>query len=139
MNYLRKQVLNKMTKDSVGLEGEKLALKFLRKQGYKIIEHSFRCRYGEIDLVAYKKGMVSFIEVKTRTNPEFGQPEESVRRPKQNRMAKIALYYLKKKRLADVSCNFGVVSIRLKGNRPEIQLFENAFAVNEVLPRRMNY
>lgn len=58
----------------LGKEGEDRAAKFLKKQGYLILERNCRTRNGEIDLIAMHEGMVVFIEVKTRTNDAYGLP-----------------------------------------------------------------
>jgi putative endonuclease len=62
----------------LGKLGEDLAARFLKKQGYKIIERNFSSRYGEIDIVAQERRTLVFIEVKTRYSKEFGLPEESI-------------------------------------------------------------
>src|SRR3954462_3604774 len=81
-------------KDELGLMGENAAAKFLKKQGFKILVPRYRCRYGEIDLVAREKDTLVFIEVKTRTSTEYGDPYEAVTLEKQKHMSKVALDYL---------------------------------------------
>ena len=65
-------------KSEVGKFGEDLALIYLKRQGYKIIERNFRIRGGEIDIIAQDNNTLVYIEVKTRTSHAFGLPEESV-------------------------------------------------------------
>ena len=129
----------KKPKDLVGQTGEILARDFLIIRRYQILDQNYRCSLGEIDLIACKKKTISFIEVKTRTSQNFGHPENSVTKRKQTKLARLALAYLQKKRLKNVPCNFGVISILLKDETPEINFFENAFNINELLPPKVNY
>ena len=116
-----------MTTKQTGARGELLAEQFLKKQGYRIVERNFRCKFGEIDLIGFKKGVLSFIEVKTRSSDAFGQPIDSVDKAKQRRLIRLANYYLYKKRAQpELPCQFDVVAIMLKGNKPEIELITNA-------------
>lgn len=123
-------------KTRLGSEGEQIALATLKKKGYKIIERNFKCGLGEIDLIAYKKGRLNFIEVKTRSRQDFGRPEESVSRTKQKRIARIARYYLKQKRIINTPCTFSVISILFKDNKPQVDILENAFLISDILPAR---
>lgn len=84
----------KKTADSIGAAGEKLAASFLKKKGYLIHTANYRCRYGEIDLVAEKDGVLAFIEVKTRANSRFGRPSDYVDIGKQSRILATARTYL---------------------------------------------
>lgn len=107
-----------------------LAEQFLKKQGYRIVERNFRCKFGEIDLIGFKKGVLSFIEVKTRSSDAFGQPIESIDKAKQRRLVRLANYYLYKKKAGDaLPCRFDVVSIMLKDDKPEIELITNAITI----------
>lgn len=115
------------TKD-IGLKGELLAEAFLKKQGYRIVERNFRCKFGEIDIIGFKKGVLSFIEVKTRSSDAFGQPIEAVDKTKQRRLVRLANYYLyKKKAQPELPCRFDVVSILMGKDKPVIGLIINAF------------
>ena len=78
----------------IGKKGEEFAAKFLADIGYEIIENNFYSRYGEIDIVAQKSGVVVFVEVKTRTNQTFGAPEESITPSKLDRIQKAGLMWL---------------------------------------------
>lgn len=80
---------------SLGQYGEDLACKYLQAQGYQILARGFRFRrYGEIDIVANKDGVLSFIEVKTRSSQRYGKPAESVTLAKQRKIYRVAQYYL---------------------------------------------
>lgn len=61
-----------------GQLGEKLARKLLEKKGYKIVEQNYKTRYAEIDLIGIKKGVLVFVEVRTKRDEEFGAPEETI-------------------------------------------------------------
>ena len=65
---------------SEGVWGEALVADFLREKGYKLAAHSYHCRFGEIDLIAWDKDVLCFVEVKTRTNTQMGLPREYVSR-----------------------------------------------------------
>ncbi len=123
-------------KTHLGNRGENIALATLKRDGYKIIDRNFRCNLGEIDLIAARQGRISFIEVKTRSRTDFGRPEESVSRTKQKRIARIARYYLKRKKISNTPCTFSVVSVSLKDNKPRVDILENAFLISDVLPAR---
>jgi putative endonuclease len=108
-----------------GLKGEDLAVNYLKKKGYRILEKNFRTQLGEIDIIAEQNGTIVFVEVKTRTTDAFGLPEEAVTWQKQERIKKVALLYLKGlKRVPPV--RFDVLSIELKPE-PVIEHIEYAF------------
>ena len=80
---------------SLGRYGEDLACKYLQAKGYKILKRNFRCRrFGEIDIVASKAEVLSFIEVKTRASLRYGMPAEAVTLAKQRKIYRVAQYYL---------------------------------------------
>ena len=81
-------------KRQVGTEKENLAAEYLKKKGYFIIEKNYRVRQGEIDLIAWDKSVLCFVEVKSRTNTQMGLPREYVTAGKQARIRKTALFYL---------------------------------------------
>ena len=74
--------------------GEALVEKYLSERGCRIVEREWRCRFGEIDLIAWDKNVLCFVEVKTRTNTQMGLPREYVTAGKQARIRKTALFYL---------------------------------------------
>ena len=77
-----------------GAKGEDIAEKHLRRLGYSIVERNYRCREGEIDIIAWQDDCLVFVEVKTRTGGGFGTPEESVTPLKQERLALLADAYI---------------------------------------------
>ncbi len=113
---------------SLGTRGEMLACEYLRKQGYQILETNFRCKMGEIDAVAKKAGRLRFIEIKTRSGPAFGRPEESVHPSKQKKLTKLAMWYLKEKQIPEISISFDVLAVDWSPVAPPIfKLIEDAF------------
>lgn len=113
-----------MNKRQIGAEREEQAARFLRQQGFQILERNFRCRQGEVDLVARENGVLVFTEVKYRSGLGCGYPSEAVDFRKQEKIRRTALYYLCRKGLPeDTPCRFDVVSIL--GDRAE--LIRNAF------------
>lgn len=109
----------------LGNLGEKLAVLFLEKRGYKIIERNWRCFLGEIDIVAQKDGRWVFCEVKTKRNSLFGLPEERVDRKKQQKLKQLAIVYLKEKGILEkADFRIDVVAVDLKNK--EIRIIENA-------------
>jgi len=112
----------------LGRAGEEAAVEFLKKRGFKVVERGFRLLRGEIDIIAYDRTTLVFVEVKTRSGAGFGAPEESVTAAKQEQIRKIAQLYLLKKRLGDAPCRFDVVSVTLdEEGRPGIRHIEDAF------------
>ena len=82
-----------------GKQGEHLAVEFLEGKGFSILETNYYAsRYGEIDIIAKKDGIIVFVEVKTRTTLSYGHPFESINAQKLSKMQKAAFYYLKEKK-----------------------------------------
>ncbi|MCX5705264.1 MAG: YraN family protein [Candidatus Omnitrophica bacterium] len=119
-----------MTNQSLGLVGEEAAVAFLKEKGYRILERNFKCRLGEVDIVARDNETYCFVEVKTRSSEDFGLPQEAVSRQKQAQISKAALHYLKTKKLFEKSARFDVVSVLYKDDVPKIDLIENAFELD---------
>ena len=114
-------------KKELGKKGEQLALEFLKKKGYRIIEKNYVCKLGEMDIIAKEKDTLAFIEVKTRTSTTFGPPQSAVNSKKQMQLSKVALYFLKEKGVEDVKARFDVVAILLGPKGEEIELIRDAF------------
>ena len=114
-----------MNKRKLGEDKEQLAADYLKAAGYMIIERNFRCRMGEIDLIAKDRDTFVFAEVKFRVNHKAGLPEDAVDYRKQRTIGKVALYYLTTRvRRTDVPCRFDVIAI----DGEEIRHHQNAFA-----------
>lgn len=105
-----------------GREGENLAVDYLLKKGYKILEKNFRCPAGEIDIIARDGNFIVIVEVKRRISDKYGEPQLAVNHKKQEKLKKSALYYLC--RIGkELPVRFDVIAIR--GGK--IEHFENAF------------
>ncbi len=115
----------KSTHVEKGRHGEEEAARQLISRGYEILERNFRTARGEVDIIARHKGMLVFVEVKTRKNALFGTPQEAVDPRKQSRLRNMARYYLYSKRMPDALCRFDVVSVTLETGRVEV--IEDAF------------
>ena len=108
--------------------GEELASKFLKKQGYKIVEKNFRTSLGEIDIVALDRDTITFVEVKTRKSTAFGYPQEAVGLKKQKKISQVASIYLNQKKLNSEKARFDIVAILLSPDQTEkIELIKDAF------------
>ena len=112
----------------VGQTGEKAAVKFLRKRGYRIIETNFRTIFGELDAIARHGDAIVFVEIKTRTTDSLGPPYLSVTGLKQRHIIKNALFYMKMRRKLDSNWRIDIVSVKLDLNLKveNIELIENA-------------
>lgn len=110
-----------------GQAGEEAAEEFLRKKGYEILERNFYTKFGEIDIIAKKDGVWVFVEVKTKSGEEFGEPWEMVDERKIERVRRMAELYLMKKRLGEVACRIDVVGVWLdiEGEVEKIEHWEN--------------
>ena len=106
----------------LGNAGEKQAVKYLKRKGYKILERGYRNPFGEVDVIAAKGEVVAFIEVKTRLSENYGAPSEAVDRKRRDKYIKAAQYYFYGKQ-TEVTVRFDIIEI-LRG---EINHIENAF------------
>ena len=110
--------------------GEALVAEYLEARGCRIVEKEWRCRFGEIDLIAEKDGVLLFVEVKLRTNLQYGAPREYVTVKKQEKLRAAALLYLSGREL-DVPARFDVAEVytdvRHSAGKTRIAYIENAF------------
>lgn len=109
----------------VGAEYEQMAGEYLKKQGYQILQYNYRCRQGEIDIIARDGAYLVFCEVKYRTDRKKGMPSEAVHIRKQQVISRCALYYMTVNCIWGCPCRFDVVGIL--GETGEIRLYRNAF------------
>ena len=109
----------------MGRAGEKRAIDFIKKKGFKILETNYKTVFGEIDIIAEEKGVFVLIEVKTRSSDNYGNPCEAVDKRKQEKYYKTATYYLQKAKKIDAECRFDVIEIE----NGEINHIFNAFGV----------
>ena len=117
---------------ALGKHGEQLAAQFLRKCGYKLLVRRFKGRHGEIDLVCRHNGTLVFVEVKTRTSEEFGEPSAAVDADKQRNLSRTALEYLRHIGNPDIPIRFDIVEVVMADRRraAEIRVIENAFLLS---------
>lgn len=106
-----------MAAPSKGAAGEVLAARFLRDKGYDIQAANFRCRHGEIDIIATEGAYIAFIEVKTRQSDSMYTPREAVTMAKRSRLIRTASYYLSDNP-GELQPRFDVIEVVTAPNRP---------------------
>jgi putative endonuclease len=108
-----------------GASAEADATRLLVGAGYRIVERNFRCKAGELDIVARDGDVLVFVEVRSRSNDEHGSAVEMIRRTKQRRVARVATYYLATVAPVFDECRFDIVAI----TAGEPVLIKDAFRV----------
>ena len=100
-------------KQALGAFGEDKACNYLEENNYEIIERNFRCKQGEIDIIAkdLSKNELVFIEVKTRSSFNYGRPAQAVDKVKTRHIIGASKYYLLKNKLKDVFVRFDIIEI----------------------------
>jgi len=91
-------ILPKMDSISVGKSGENIAQEYLEKKGYNVIDRNYRTKYGEIDLIVKKDGILIFVEVRSKTGEQFGTPEDTINRIKVRKIQRNAIAYAARKK-----------------------------------------
>ncbi len=112
--------------NTLGQQGEDLALKFLQQKGLTLIQRNYRSRLGEIDLVMKDQEHIVFVEVRFRSSPDFGGALFSVDRRKQSKLIKCAQHYIVNT-AGQHSFRFDVIAISPSASQHEIQWIPNAF------------
>lgn len=116
----------------VGNRGEEAAVRFLRQMGYTVVARKYRAKPGEIDIIAHHKGIIVFVEVKTRRNITFGFPAEAVTYSKRRKLIKTALCYLKQTKQEEAACRFDVLEVLApQGKQIQVNHIVNAFENGE--------
>ncbi|HLV99552.1 MAG TPA: YraN family protein [Ktedonobacterales bacterium] len=112
----------------LGAAGERLAADRLRQAGYLVRMQNYRCRAGEVDIVAEEAGDIVFVEVKTRRGAAYGLPEEAVTLAKQRKLIAAAQTYLEAHGCAEASWRVDVVAIELtgEGKLEEVRIHRHA-------------
>ena len=100
-----------MNHRTYGNEGEQAACDFLARRGWTILDRNVRRGRGEIDIIARRRGVIAFIEVKRRSSLNFGTPAEAVNTAKQRRILSAASIYLQEKGLFDANIRFDIIEI----------------------------
>ena len=124
MSFARKQL---------GESGEEIALRFLKKRRFKIVVQNYRCKFGEVDIIARDPdNILSFIEVKTRSSGTHGAPQEAVHSRKQAQISRVALEFIQRYGLEHQRARFDVVAVQLSSAGYTIELIQNAFDLTMV-------
>ncbi len=117
-----------MKRSETGVLGENLACDFLAKNGYRVIERNYRCREGEIDIIAQQGETLVFVEVRSKTGGAYGSPEESITAVKMQKLRQVADHYVQNRPGLPEARRIDVVAVRLgRGGRVRrIEIIENA-------------
>jgi putative endonuclease len=111
----------------LGRRGEALATRELRRRGYRILERRWRCRLGEIDIVAQDGEALVVVEVKARSRRDYGPPIDRVDRDKRRKLGKLALAYVQAKGLTDTTVRFDLVGVTFSaGEDPLLEVLPDA-------------
>jgi putative endonuclease len=120
--------LSAMDNKSLGKRGEEIATAYLKGRKFAIVERNFRCKGGEVDIIARDGKTVVFVEVKTRRNLSFGPPQLALTPFKQRQISKAALTWLAKNKMFGVSARFDVIAILIPDHEvPVIDHIRDAF------------
>ena len=116
-------------RQATGKKGEDEAAKYLKKIGMRIICRNYRCKLGELDIVAEDHGVLVFVEVRSRRTKGYGLPQETIGLKKRAQVRKVAQYYLLKENLINRDCRFDVLAMQLDGSGKltNVEYFKNAF------------
>ena len=111
----------------LGRRGEELALKKIKRLGYKCIARNYRCPLGEVDLIAKDGDTLVFIETKTRKGASLACAKEAIDARKKRQLSKVALAFMKANNCCEVKSRFDVVAVSLHGDQERIEVIKNAF------------
>jgi putative endonuclease len=107
-------------KDELGRRGEDLAADYLRQQGLVVLSRNWRCRFGEVDLVATDRSQLVVCEVKTRSGTRFGAPAEAVTARKAARIRRVTHAWLAANQVCWVEIRFDVLAVLAEPGRPVV-------------------
>lgn len=120
--------MNKASNKQIGKLGEEFAEKYLKKQGYKILEKNYRySRFAEIDIVAKDKDTIVFVEVKTRSDLTFGHPFEAINKTKLQHIFQAGLFYLQNTKEKHKNYRIDIVAVvgKSEESSPKIEHLKN--------------
>lgn len=119
---------NKSTRQ-IGNEGEELAAAYLESKGYTVLDRNYHFERAEVDIVAYdNETCIVFVEVKTRSTNQYGEPEEHINEEKIQNIYKAAEAWIYERKMDGSPVRFDIISILQQNDEaPEIKHFENAF------------
>ena len=112
--------------NELGKKGEQLAVNFLVKNGYDIVERNYRFDKAEVDIIAKQKDVLAIVEVKTRSTTDFGNPQDFVKPKQIQRLVKAVNEYVVENDL-DVEVRFDIIAIVKNGKAYDIEHLEDAF------------
>ncbi len=112
---------------SLGRWGEQRAADYLRRRLFRIVACNYRCRYGEIDLIARRGRTLVFVEVKTRRSHSHGAPQEAVTARKQQQIIATAQHYLTTQQPSMQTVRFDVIAVDVDGDKARINHIVDAF------------
>ena len=120
-------------RQGLGRTGERLAAEAPMSKGYCILERNFRCRHGEIDLVAEDEQDIIFVEVKARRGVSYGLPEDALTMRKRRKLIEVASYYLDLHMCSNRSWRIDVVAVQFSssGKLEEIRIYKHAVTDSE--------
>ncbi|PHQ55248.1 MAG: endonuclease [Lutibacter sp.] len=110
----------------LGQKGEQLAVEFLQKKGYRILDRNWRYKKAEVDIIAQKEGILAIVEVKTRSSDYFGDPQDFVNQKKIKLLVEAIHEYVTSKNL-DLEVRFDIIAILKNKNAFAIEHLEDAF------------
>jgi putative endonuclease len=116
-----------MERNALGRSGEAIAARYLERAGWTILDRNVRSRAGELDLIVLRRGVLAFVEVKTRRSRTFGAPVEAVTRLKAARVRRLAAAYLAERRVGARDVRFDVVDVLRDGAGFRVTHIEGAF------------
>ena len=116
-----------MNRADLGYMGEAVAAKYYIRQGYLLLNHNYRTRMGELDLILYKADTIVFAEVKTRTGAMLDRPAAAVDARKQYRLVLAAQQYLQRSPYGDAAIRFDVVEVTPAGTGWQVHCIPGAF------------
>ncbi len=112
--------------NDLGKKGEQMAVDFLVKKGYTVLERNYRFDKAEVDIIAQQNGMLAIVEVKTRSTADFGNPQDFVKPKQIQRLVKAVDEYVNTNAL-DTEVRFDIIAIVKTGNDFKIEHLEDAF------------
>jgi len=112
-----------------GNQGEEIATMYLRANGYKIIERNYHTKFGELDIICQKADVIIFVEVKTKTNLDYGVPEMMINQHKLNQIRQTGEVYVLSHNLNNSPCRIDIITIVLSENQviPQINHHQNVY------------
>lgn len=116
-------------RQALGLQGERIAARWLRRAGWSVLAHRFRSGHRDVDLVMLRAGVIAFVEVKTRRGDGFGSPLHAVHWRKRREMSRSAHVWVHRHGIPGATYRFDVVGVLVEGERVRVRHVEDAFSL----------